>query len=98
MPPVKRMPLQIAVAFDQLCNALLGGWADETLSSRAWRLRHSGRGRATFRRVIDALFFWQDGHCEAAYASELERAHQPSAFAGVPGGAADSPLPPLGEL
>ena len=35
---------QIAVAFDQLVNTLLGGWADETLSARAWRHKLDGRG------------------------------------------------------
>lgn len=33
---------QIAVAFDQLVNTLLGGWADETLSARAWRHKLDG--------------------------------------------------------
>ena len=28
---------QILIAVDQLANAVIGGWADETLSSRAWR-------------------------------------------------------------
>ena len=28
---------QILIAIDQLANAVIGGWADETLSSRAWR-------------------------------------------------------------
>ena len=30
---------QIAIAFDQLINAVLGGYADETLSARAHRMR-----------------------------------------------------------
>lgn len=77
MPHVKDMPQQIAIAFDQLCNALLGGWADETLSSRAWRLRHAGKGWALTRRLIDALFFWQEGHCKAAHESEVNRMHLP---------------------
>lgn len=29
--------MQTAIAIDQLLNALLGGFADETLSARAWR-------------------------------------------------------------
>lgn len=28
---------QVMVAVDQLVNTLLGGWADETLSARAYR-------------------------------------------------------------
>ena len=77
MPHVTGMPLQILIAFDQLCNTLCGGWADETLSSRAWRLRAKSRSWAAARRVIDALFFLQPGHCRAAYRSELARAHLP---------------------
>lgn len=30
---------QIPIAFDQLVNTLFGGWADETISSAAWRKR-----------------------------------------------------------
>ena len=30
---------QVAIAFDQLINTLLGGYADETLSARAHRMR-----------------------------------------------------------
>lgn len=29
---------QIMIAIDQLANALLGGWSDETISSRCWRI------------------------------------------------------------
>ena len=66
---------QILVALDQLANTLLGGWSDETLSSRAHRRRLDGKPGVAW--VIDKLFFWQEGHCEEAYNSELERAHLP---------------------
>ena len=33
---------QILVAFDQLINTCIGGYADETLSSRAWRHKLDG--------------------------------------------------------
>ena len=68
---------QIPIALDQLVNTVCGGWADETISSRAWRKRDEGRGWALLRRVIDALFFWQKDHCETSYESELERRHLP---------------------
>lgn len=57
--------LQILIALDQLANTMLGGWADETISARAWRQRHKPRW-AIARVVIDAMFFWQGGHCEKA--------------------------------
>ena len=77
MPHIKKTPFQIAIALDQLRNTLCGGWADETLSSRTWRLSGSSKGWHTMRRVIDAVFFWQDGHCEASYQSEVARRHLP---------------------
>lgn len=71
---------QVLIAFDQLGNALLRGWADETISARAWRkrLKHSG-----WRRVqvaIDWVFehaFSDPDHCEKSYASERLRLQSP---------------------
>ena len=68
---------QIAIAFDQFVNACCGGWADETLSCRAWRKRGTSRKWETFRRIIDTLFFWQKHHCRTAYESEMQRRHLP---------------------
>lgn len=66
---------QVMVAVDQLVNTLLGGWADETLSARAYRHAEIKKDRRWPMRLIDALFFWQEGHCKQAYESELSRAH-----------------------
>ena len=68
---------QIPIALDQLINTIFGGWADETISSRAWRKRDDGRGWALLRRVIDCLFRRQKDHCKTAYESELQRLHLP---------------------
>ena len=67
------------IAFDQGLNTLLGGYPDETLSSRAYRLEQKGKlfGRL-FRPLIDLLFFWQDEHCYEAYLSELNRKQFPT--------------------
>lgn len=75
---MSRYVLQVLVALDQLVTALLGGWADETLSSYAWRLDQAGKpwGRV-MRPLIDALFFWQRGHCRACYLAERARAQMP---------------------
>ena len=67
---------QVLVALDQLANTLFGGYADETLSSRAHRHRLGG-SRTWPAWIIDHLFFWQTEHCRSAYESELERAHLP---------------------
>lgn len=72
---------QTMIALDQLANAMLaGGWADETLSARAWRLDGSKRRWSIARRVIDALFFWQKNHCMQAWKSEQERLQMPPAY------------------
>lgn len=68
---------QIPIAIDQLVNTICGGWADETISSVAWRKRQEGKGWAILRRVIDTLFFWQDNHCRNAYESEKNRLQCP---------------------
>ena len=70
--------LNLAIAVDQLANTVLAGDPDETLSSRAWRAEQSGqRYWGWTRRAIDLLFFWQSGHCQAAYESELARSQLP---------------------
>ena len=65
---------QIAIAFDQLVNTLLGGMADETLSARAHRTG------SVLEPLIDALFFWQADHCFESYLSEKERKQLPSEY------------------
>ena len=73
---IKEYFLQVALAFDQMLNALLGGWADESLSSRSWRL-HIEHNRTIPKTIINGIFFWQENHCREAYESELERLHVP---------------------
>lgn len=70
---------QVLLALDQLANAALGGWADESISSRAWRNRERG-GWAHIYRGINALFFWQSNHCRGAFEAELARRHLPPEF------------------
>jgi len=74
-----RYIVQVLIALDQLLTALVGGWADETLSSYAWRLERDGKpsGRVA-RPAIDFLFLWQGpGHCRRAYIEERNRAQCP---------------------
>ena len=71
--------LQILIAFDQFLNALLfGGWADETMSSAAWRMEYEGYfwGKV-MRPVIDTIMFFDPHHCEASYQSERLRLQLP---------------------
>lgn len=64
---------QLLIALDQLGNALLAGWADETISSRAWRQRHKLRFAIAYL-VIDGLAYpLQRDHCRKSYESEALR-------------------------
>lgn len=82
-PDLARRPywLSLLLALDQLANALLWGYVDETLSSRAYRCRDKRRW-ALAERLINALFWWdRQGdirHCQLAYYGELVREHMPS--------------------
>ena len=70
---------QIAIAIDQLLNAVLGGWADETLSARMWRHRGLTWWREA-RWLVDKLFFWQPNHCYQSFVSELQRKQLPEDY------------------
>lgn len=82
---LKNWAYHVSVAFDQFINAVLGGAADETLSSRTYRgavldKQPKKRWKIAFR-VIETLFFWERGqHCRTAYQSELTCKQYPKAF------------------
>jgi hypothetical protein len=75
--------IQFLVAFDQVMNTLVYikgdgfGFADETLSARAWRLREQS---SLPYKVINGLFFWQENHCKEAYESEVNNKHLPKEY------------------
>lgn len=76
--------LRISIGFDQLCNAILGGEPDETLSARLHRHRELPGWRVG-RLLVDGLFFWQrdpvrGGHCKQAWKSEMDRAQLPESY------------------
>lgn len=72
---IDRWFFHVGIAIDQLANAILGGYPDETLSARCYR---ENRWQ---RHVIDMLFFWQRSdvkwHCEQCYWYERERMDLP---------------------
>lgn len=61
----------LLIALDQFINALLGGWPDETLSSRCWRWEQAGV-RSWPRKVLDgvARLLGDRDHCRLSYESE----------------------------
>lgn len=66
--------INLLIALDQLANVILRGDPDETLSSRAHRMRSKGQHIWGWTAsVIDALFFFDDNHCERAWLSETKR-------------------------
>ena len=71
--------LQVLIAIDQLGNALLfAGWADETISARAWRQRAKWQWRIA-RLLIDGLFrlFGSADHSRQSFDSEATGQHLP---------------------
>jgi hypothetical protein len=74
---------QVLIAIDQVFNTFTYikgdgfGFADETLSARAWRLRNES---SVPYKLINALFFWQDNHCKEAYESEMSNKHLPKEY------------------
>jgi hypothetical protein len=84
MPNIKQGAIrwlsQVGLALTRLGNALLGGLAEESMSSRAWRMetKHKPWGRIT-RPVIDFAFemFGRNNHCENAYHAERNKAPLP---------------------
>lgn len=75
-------PRRVAIAIDQLFNALIGGWPDESLSAHAWRWHREAK-REWPRRLINLLFFFQRDHCYSAYDNECSRRHLPPEYRDV---------------
>ena len=80
---LKRYGYHVVIAIDQLFNALTGGAADETLSSRTYRgaiLAENPKKRwRVLYRVINGIFF-DSNHCKTAYESELNHKQDPEGF------------------
>lgn len=80
---LKRYFYHNIIAIDQLFNALTGGAADETLSSRTYRgavlAKHPRKRWRIWYRVINAVFF-DANHCKTAYESEVKRRQYPADF------------------
>ena len=59
----------VLIALDQLGNAILGGWPDETFSSRCWRWDVDGKTHWP-RKAVDLLFWFDRDHCRESFISE----------------------------
>ena len=80
---LKRYGYHVVIAIDQLFNALTGGAADETLSSRTYRgailAKQPKKRWHVLYCVINGIFF-DKNHCKTAYESELSRKQYPDDF------------------
>ncbi len=65
--------LNLAIAFDQFINAVLGGACDETFSSRCYRKSANSQFWEGCRVVVDTLLFFDKQHCYTSYIAEVER-------------------------
>ena len=74
-----KYPHKIGLALDQLLNAVLGGYPDESLSARAYRWDRDGKRRWP-KRIINLIFFWMRDHCYSAYHCEQELRHMPPEY------------------
>lgn len=71
--------LQIFIWLDQGVNVVLFfGYADETISARAYRQRHLMRWWVAMQ-IIDFIFAVQGDHCRKAFESERKRLQSPDA-------------------
>lgn len=82
---LKHWAYHVFVGADQFINAVLGGYSDETLSSRTYRkavLNPNPKKRwRVILRTLELLFFWEKGkHCQIAFESEQARKQLPEDF------------------
>lgn len=83
---LKSWSYHVLIAIDQLFNALTGGAADETFSSRCYRSavlakQPKLKWRIAYK-VVNALFF-DTTHCKTAYESEVNRRQYPAEFSEI---------------
>lgn len=74
---------QVAIALDQLFNTLVNnGFADETLSARAYRMTDTSIGWRDVHITIDWLFklIGKSNHCYASYLAEINRSQLPKEY------------------
>jgi len=93
MARYKQKLWQLLIALDQLVNVVVSlllpwsaiGWADETITARAWRLEQYSAWWRSARVVIDWIFtilsFGKErDHCQNSHLSEQVRARLPAVY------------------
>lgn len=83
---LKTWGYHVVIALDQLFNALTGGAADETLSSRTYRGAMLAKPPKKRWRLLYSLInglFFDVNHCRTAYESELKGRQHDKRFAEI---------------
>jgi hypothetical protein len=78
----KEWVYQVTIALDQLVNSIFNGSADETISSRCFRL-NARNPYKWMEKAVNLLFqpFQGPDHCRRAYLKELNGRQRPQDFA-----------------
>lgn len=72
--------LRFLLAADYLLNTFMGGWHDEWVSTRAWRMKDKSKFWGLMHRSIDGVArkLGQENHCFWSYVSDqMHRAVPP---------------------
>ena len=76
---MRKYIFHVLLALDQLLNALMFGYADESISARSYRLRRYFVWY-WLMVLIDKVFFWHKAHCKESYFAEVDRHHLPKDY------------------
>jgi hypothetical protein len=77
---------EVFVAVDQVVNAILGGYSDESISARSFRLGSKAKARGTWDQwrvvwvIADWLFLWQDAWIQYRTGFRPARGHCERAY------------------
>lgn len=77
---------EVFVAVDQTVNAILGGYSDESISARSFRLGSKAKSRSEWDQwrvswvIVDWLFLWQDAWIQHQTGFRPERGHCERAY------------------
>lgn len=74
---------QVAIAIDQLINTFIDdGFADETLSAKAYRMTDASIDWHNVHIALDWLFklLGKRNHCYASYIAEINRSQLPKEY------------------
>lgn len=70
---------QILIAIDQLVNACMGGFSDETISARLYRNRNRSAWWNAWYWLVNIVFL-NKNHCYESFIAECERKQLPKAY------------------